>query len=561
MSTTPDVLESTVPSADRRARRASLRRWASIAATTAALAALWLVLALPADPLGLGPTAFLVVPIEGVILAAALLVVPRRWRRTVAALVGVLVAVVAVVKVLDIGFQLAFGRPSDPIADWVYLGSGVDLLSVSVGRGTAIALLVIGAAAVLLVLVGTPWATVRVVEVAARHRPAALTVLAGMTVVWTLAAVLGVRGPSGAPVASAASAFALAGHVAQAIDGMHDQQTFAEAAAVDPLRAMPADDLLSSLRGKDVIVAFVESYGRVAVEDPQIAPGVDAVLDRGTKTLAGVGYQARSAFLTSPTFGGLSWLAHSTLQSGLWVDTQQRYDHALATDRLTLSGAFQRAGWRTVSDVPSDGEDWPEGEAFYGFDKVYDSRNMNYAGPRFGYATMPDQYVLSALWRNELLRTDRQPVMAEVDLVSSHTPWTPLPSMVDWSTIGNGAVFRGMPEQGVGRDVLWRDTAQVRAAYGRSVEYSLQALIDFVQRFGPLDERGLVLVMLGDHQPATIVSGVGASHDVPISIVTSDSTMLERVDSWDWEVGLNPGPAAPMLRMDAFRDQFVAAFS
>lgn len=561
MTTTPDILEAGVPSPGSPATWSLTRRMASALATAAAVLVLWLVLAVPADAHVLGPTALIALPIEAVVLTSVLLVLPRPWRRVAAAAAGVAVAIVMVLKVADIGFQLAFGRPSDPVSDWVYLGSGVDLLTVSVGRDTAIALLAIGALALVLVLVVTPWATVRIVDVGAAHRPVALTVLAGLTVVWTLAAVLGLRGPSGSPVASMVSASALAGHVSRAIEGVNDRHAFAEAAALDPLRAVPPEQLLASLRGRDVIVAFVESYGRVAVEDPQIAPGVDVALDRGTQALAASGYHARSAFVTSPTFGGLSWLAHSTLQSGLWVDTQQRYDEALGTDRLTLSGAFQRGGWRTVGVSPSDGEDWPEGEAFYGFDKVYDSRNVHYAGPRFGYATMPDQYVLSALWRHELLPADRPPVMAEVDLVSSHTPWTPLPSLVDWSTIGNGAVFRGMPEQGVGRDVLWRDAGQVRASYGRSIEYSLQALIEFVQRFGPLDERGLVLVVLGDHQPATIVSGLGASHDVPVSIIASDPAVLERIDDWGWQYGMNPGPTAPVLRMDAFRDHFIAAFS
>ena len=67
------------------------------------------------------------------------------------------------------------------------------------------------------------------------------------------------------------------------------------------------------------------------------------------------------------------------------------------SDRLTLTGAFGRAGWRTVVDVPANTEDWPEGASFYGFDQLYDSRNVGYAGPEFGYATMPDQYTLEAL--------------------------------------------------------------------------------------------------------------------------------------------------------------------
>src|SRR5205814_3983321 len=130
----------------------------------------------------------------------------------------------------------------------------------------------------------------------------------------------------------------------------------------------PASGLLNGLRGKDVLVVFVESYGRSAVQGSSFAPGVDAVLDSGTRRLRQKGFAARSAFLTSPTFAGISWLAHSTLQSGLWVDDQLKYDDLLASRRFTLSDAFKRAGWRTVVDVPSNTHDWPEARSFYHYD-------------------------------------------------------------------------------------------------------------------------------------------------------------------------------------------------
>src|SRR5205823_9682478 len=114
----------------------------------------------------------------------------------------------------------------------------------------------------------------------------------------------------------------------------------------------------TGLRGKDVIVAFVESYGRVAVEGSAFSPQIDSVLDTGTSRLRAAGFSSRSAWMTSPTFGGISWLAHSTLQSGLWIDNQQRYNKLVASDRFTLSDAFKRAGWRTVGYLPANDHDW-----------------------------------------------------------------------------------------------------------------------------------------------------------------------------------------------------------
>ena len=71
-----------------------------------------------------------------------------------------------------------------------------------------------------------------------------------------------------------------------------------------------------------------------------------------TASLARAGWSTQSAWLNAPGFGGISQLAHSTLQSGLWVNTEQRYAELVASSRFTLSDAFDKAGWRTVSDDP-----------------------------------------------------------------------------------------------------------------------------------------------------------------------------------------------------------------
>ena len=123
--------------------------------------------------------------------------------------------------------------------------------------------------------------------------------------------------------------------------------------------------------------------------------------------------------------------------------------------------------------------------------------------------------------------------------------------------LGDGSVFDGMPEQGESPDVVWRDAAKVRAAYGKSIVYSMNTLVSFVQRSA---DKNLVLVVLGDHQPAAIVTGEGASHDVPITIIARDPAVLNRIAGWGWQDGLRPGPQAPVWLMDSFRDRFLTAY-
>jgi hypothetical protein len=230
----------------------------------------------------------------------------------------------------------------------------------------------------------------------------------------------------------------------------------------------------------------------------------------------------------------------------------------LSSDRFTLSAAFKRAGWRTVVDVPSNRDPWPEGRAFYRFDEDYDRSDVGYEGPKFSFAAVPDQYTLAAFERLEL-GPGHAPVMAEIDLVSSHEPWTPLPRLLDWDDIGDGSVYDGMPAEGRAPTDVLGDTEQIRALYAASIEYSLTALISFVTTLHEQDE-DLVLVLLGDHQPASVVTGPDASHDVPISIIAADPAVLEQTSSWGWDDGLLPGPDAPVWPMDAFRDRMLGTF-
>ena len=81
--------------------------------------------------------------------------------------------------------------------------------------------------------------------------------------------------------------------------------------------------------------------------------------------------------------------------------------------------------------------------------------------------------------------------------------------------------------------------------------------MSFLKSYGDDD---LVVVMLGDHQPATIVSGDDAGHDVPVSVIARDPAVLARIDGWGWDHGLHPSPEAQVWRMDLFRDRFLTAY-
>jgi phosphatidylglycerophosphate synthase len=557
--------------------REAARGTGSAVLTVAAAAVTWAALVLPDRITHLTPGAFVSIPLEGLVLVALALVTPARVRTRVAATFGVLLGVVLVLKLLDLGFSTVLDRPFDPLNDGYYLGPAIGVLGDSIGRPAAVAVAAAVTLLVVGVVVGMCLAAVRTAAASVRHRAVAARAVGTLGVVWGVCALAGVQVAAGSDVASTGAAGLAYGQVHQLRADIADRQVFARQIGSDDLAGDPAALGLDGLRGKDVVLVFVESYGRSAVEGSSYSPGVDAVLDDGSRRLQAAGFQARSAFLTSPTFGAASWLAHATLQSGLWVDSQQRYNQLFTRDRMTLTSAFAHAGWRTVFNDPAITHDWPEGRRFYGFDRSYDSRDVGYRGPKFGYAPIPDQYTLAALSRNELTPDPARPrVMAELDLVSSHHPWTPLPHLVPWDALGDGSVFDGMPEQGQPESevyrapdevraldrqsgsVLYRAPDDVRALYGQSIQYTMGALTSWLEQN---QDPNLVLVVLGDHQPHHYVSGRSPGHDVPVSVIARDPAVTARISGWGWDDGLRPAHEAPVWRMDTFRDRFLTAFA
>ncbi len=534
------------------------RRAVRVLTALAAAAVVWAVLVLPPRLDQLGPAAFARIPLEGLVLVAVGLVLPPRARRIAAAAAGVTLSLLVVVKLLDVGFTEQLGRPFNPVFDFSSFGPAIDAVGETFGAGSTDAVIVLAGLAVTLLTAVVAASTIRLTSAAAAHRRRSARAVAALGTAWAVSAALSLQLVPAGPIASASTAGLAVAHTQDVRTALREQQQFEEAArAPDALAGLTGPDLLAGLRGKDVLVVFVEAYGQVALQDPDLAPGVTAVLRSTTARLDRAGVEGRSAWLDSPTFGGYSWLAHATLQSGLWIDNQPRYDQLMDSDRLTLSRAFGDAGWRTIGFNPANDAPWPEGTDFYGFDQLYDRHDLGYQGPSFAWVPMPDQFALDAFQRLELT-PGHAPLMAEIDLVSSHWPWTPIPTMVPWDQLGDGSVFGPMPARGLPPEQAYRDTETLKRLYRESIEYSLQALLTWVAR---LQDEDLVVVLLGDHQPVTAVTGPGATHQVPVSLLTSDPAVLDSIAAWNWEDGLLPSPSAPMWPMDAFRDRFLAAFT
>ena len=501
------------------------------------------------------PGAFLRIPLEGIIGFALLIVLPTKARRVVALLLGAGLGIVTLLKMTDMGFRAVLARRFDPVLDGPLFGNGFDYLNETYGKVAAIAILVAVVALVLAMVAVVALSVQRLAGVAARFRKPAIGAAGALLAAWVVFALVGTQLYPLSPVASTGNAGLIKAEALQIPKSLRDQDLFTAESKIDAFRNVPAGQRLVGLRGKDVVISVVESYGRSALENPKMDKVIEPALTVGAQQLTAAGFSTKSGWLTSSTYGGGSWLAHASFQSGLWINNQGRYRQLTASNRLTLTSAFQQAGWHTVGVEPGNHRAWPEAK-FYGYDEVYDARNLGYEGPQFGWSSMPDQYTLSSFQKNVYGKT-HAPLMAEITLTSSHSPWTVIPNMVDWNTIGNGSVFDPMAKQVQDRTSLWQSSGEVRTQYAKSIAYTMTALTSWASTYG---DDNLVMIFFGDHQPVSTVSGVGADHDIPITIVAKDKTVLDRISSWGWADGIKPTPTTPAWKMNEFRDKFLTAF-
>ncbi len=523
-------------------------------AALAALALIYLLLVLPAYPVALALPTLLALPLELPAIVLLLVAAPAALVPALRAAVVLFTVGMAVLKLADLGAESAFRRPFNPVLDGELVAAGLRLLGGSIGWPGALAF----AAALVLAIAATTaaawWATGRLAHLApAWRRPWLAAIALGATaVVLTDAAPRPPLDPPG----SAATARLAREHLRDARAARADLARFRAEAERDTMADLPPDRILPGLRGTDILLIFVESYGRSSLTNPLYAPTVGAALGETEARLAAAGLAMRSGFLTSPTVGGQSWLAHATLLSGLGIDNQGRYRALLASPRRTLLHLAQSAGWQTAAVMPAITLAWPE-VGWFGYDRVLAAADLGYRGLPFNWVTMPDQFTLAVVERELLRPGPRPPVFAEVALISSHAPWTPIPPILPWEALGDGRVFDPYATAGDAPEVLWLDDDRVREQYRRSLDYVLRVVGSFAERQAAEPP---LIVVLGDHEPAAFVSGDPAGRDVPVHVIGAPETIAQ-LDAWGWSEGMIPAPETPAAPMEAFHDRFLAAFS
>ncbi len=316
----------------------------------------------------------------------------------------------------------------------------------------------------------------------------------------------------------------------------------------------PGAGSLKGLEGADVLLFIVESYGRTVFSRPQYRAKMTATMTAFGRTLARHGFLAVSDYLVSPTYGGISRLAHATLESGLRVSDDLQENALLRSDLPPLAAYFRAGGYRTLSVMPGTRFAFPQG-AYFGYDQAYYAADFNYQGPAFGWAPMPDQFVLDRVRRREFARRDK-PLFVRYVLISSHAAFNIQPPFIpDWDLIGDGRIYHDRPP--IYFPVFWPDLKNAEVAYLRSLAYEFETLGDYLAKYVTADS---LIIILGDHQPNPQLTDPDEPWSVPVHVISRNPRLLAPFRQRGYTPGVMPDQLLPHAGMERFMPDFLSDF-
>jgi phosphatidylglycerophosphate synthase len=273
----------------------------------------------------------------------------------------------------------------------------------------------------------------------------------------------------------------------------------------------------------NVHLLMIESYGTILATSDMRDAYRDALAELESR-LVGRGYGSATAWSTSSTWGGSSWFAISTVQTGVRIDNQDTYEvlEAASAQLPSLTSFFRAQGYTTISVMPGN---MPraglKGYDLFGRDIVLEQPQLEYTGYRFGWGSVaPDQWALS-FYRERVLNPGPKPRFFFFMSTTTHWPWINTPPYVeDWHTLelnrGEMRTIKRAPRPG-----FENIRTELHRQYYSTVDYTLQILGDYITKE---DDDDALFVIMGDHQPCID----DYTKETWVHVVTRDAALLDR---------------------------------
>lgn len=290
----------------------------------------------------------------------------------------------------------------------------------------------------------------------------------------------------------------------------------------------------------NIYFLVVESYGKYALEAPDLHESVIQKLAQVQELLKANGWESCSQLSEAPITGGASWISYTSALFGFPIPDQGVYLSLLHHPEMRKYQHFMRwlkaQGYHTCRLAPIAGfEDmkipWSDYEGFYAIDEWIHFRDMGYRGPLYGFGPCPpDQY---SLWyaANHLEEQKAAPHFVFFITQNSHSPFTgPEAVAANWrDLIDPNAPMNTHDSASIFAKPLLSD-------YQKAIHYQLDFISDFITKKGNSED---LFILIGDHQPP-VFPGPDADRATPIHIIHRSDVLVKSFEEYGFQAGMLP---------------------
>ena len=274
---------------------------------------------------------------------------------------------------------------------------------------------------------------------------------------------------------------------------------------------------LSRLSNTNVIVIFIESYGAVLVENPDLLNPYKKFYSEMQTLLEKKSFSMVSGYSEAPDG---SWNSRLSFSTGTNITHRYIANLAMVSNLTTLNQKFSQLNHTTLSFMPGVTEPVLYIETFFDFQNRIRFWNLDWPKDKsfVGWPVIPDQYALEWLGRKPTLK-NITPFYAEIVLSSSHSPFGRVPSYITDGTF-NLEDYHSRIQGKKDSLSIFSYLESSPEKYMISIEYSLRSSFDFILKY--LDKEDLI-ILIGDHQPPVLRTD---SFLVPVHIISGNRSLL-----------------------------------
>jgi hypothetical protein len=315
-----------------------------------------------------------------------------------------------------------------------------------------------------------------------------------------------------------------------------------------------------SLKSKpDIYLFFVESYGKLLYESPELRGPYLKCMDSCESVLLRNGMSVSTGFSTSPVSGGQSWVSYSTVMFGYNIRNQGTFNSLLKNPGMAhydnLFRVLNHNGYKTyrLNAMPQASTlevPWETYSRFYSIDKWINFPDLDYTGRLYGFGpSPPDQYSLNFAGRY-INSNSAGPHALFFITQTTHNPFYSPDSLAsDWQSLN------GQPDSETFHASVFLKKPRI-SDYAKAVHYDISALVQFITQ---VPDSNAVFILIGDHQPP-VITGAHDGFETPIHIISRNKDFTRTFMQFGLREGMIADEKAIPIRHEGIYSMFMREF-